>query len=468
MVRTFEILILLTLFLRLVGCLFPPTKRSRWVDLLSGLAVLLTVIHLVVEKYRWQMAPAYGLTLLLFLLSLTQLKRGGRAPDKQPSPRVFFIAGFLFRLLIFALVAALPILLPVFRLPEPMGPHPVGTTKLHLVDRARPETFTLAPDDHREFMVRVWYPARVESGARPAIYMENTPFIYSYMSLVRTHSYLDAPVSNAQFSYPVLIFSTGYIGLVEQNLTQMEELASHGYIVCGIDHTYNAIVTAFPGGRVVPVDSTIANDYMKGNSPALDTFAEHLRIWTGDTLFLLDELESIQTGEKESMFVGKLDMARLGILGVSFGGTTAVQVCSIDDRCRAGINLDGGLPRDYTGRAIDPPLKKPFMFIGSEGKTSQVRRALDVVENTAYGITIRGAGHLNFADVALYSPVLKFTKAFGGIDKPFGPIDGYRMVEIVNDYTLAFFDKHLKGEASLLLDRLSPDYPEVTIEMQNP
>jgi predicted dienelactone hydrolase len=461
MVRTFEVLILATLFLRLIGCSLPTVKRSRWIDLLPSLAVLLTVIHLVVEKYRWQMVPAYGVTLLLFLLSLLRIKRGGQPADKQPSRRVLVVIGFLFRLLIFAFVAALPILLPVFRLSEPTGPQPVGTTKLHLVDRTRPETFTPTPDDHRELMVQVWYPARVEPGARPAPLMEHMPFPFSYLSLVRTHAYLDAPVSDAHASYPVLIFSHGHVGFVEQNLTQMEELASYGYVVCSIAHTYHAIATVFPDGRVIPADSALANDFLKGNSPTQDVYAEHLRIWTDDTLFLINELESIQAGERESMFAGKLDMARLGIFGQSFGGVTAVQVCAIDGRCQAGITLDAGLPRDHTGRTIDSPLKQPFMFMLNEGMAHYMHTALDAVENTAYGVTVRGTTHFDFTDLFLYSPVLKFTKAFG-------PIDGYRMVKIVNDYALAFFDKHLRGEMSPLLDGPSADYPDVEFQSHVP
>jgi hypothetical protein len=461
MVRTFEILILATLFLRLVACSLPPIKRSRWVDLLPTLAILLIVIHLIVEKYRWQMVLAYGLTLLLFLPSLLRLKRGSRPPDKQPSRRLLVVIGFLFRLLIFAFVAALPMLLPVFRLPEPTGPHLLGTTKLHLVDRTRPETLTATPDDHRELMVQVWYPARVEPGARPAPLMEHMPFPFSYLSLVRTHAYLDVPVSDAQASYPVLIFSHGHVGFVEQNLTQMEDLASHGYVVCSIAHTYHTIATVFPDGRVVPADSALANSFLKGNSPAQDVYVEHLRVWTDDTLFLINELESIQAGERESMLVGKLDMARLGIFGQSFGGVTAVQVCAMDDRCQAGINLDAGLPRDYTGRATDSSLKQPFMFMLNEGMAHYMHTALGAVENTAYGVTVRGTTHFDFTDLFLYSPVLKFTKAFG-------PISGYRMVKIVNDYVLAFFDKHLKGEMSPLLDGPSADYPEVEFQSHVP
>ncbi len=458
--RAFEILILATLFVRLEGFCFPPIKRSRWIDWLPSLAVLLTVIHLVVEKYRWQMVPAYGLTFLLFLLSIPRLKQGDRPADERSSHWVWAIVGFLLRLLIFALVAALPILLPVFRLPEPTGPHQVGVTRLHLVDRARPETFTPNPEDHRELMVQVWYPAQVEPDARPAGYLD-VPFQFSHLSLVRTHSYLDAPVSNTRSSYPVLVFSHGYISLAEHSLTLMEELASHGYIVYSIAHPYHAISTVFPDGRVVSVDAALSNNFMKGNSSTQSKYAEHLRIWTDDTLFLMDELEDIQAGERESIFAGKLDMARLGVFGISFGGVTAVQVCAIDERCQAGINMDSGLPRDYTGVPIDSPLKQPFMFMKNEDRAHRMRAALGAVENTVYGIIIHGTMHLNFADLVLYSPVLKFTTSFG-------PIDGYRMVEILNAYTVAFFDKYFKGEMSPLLDGPSPDYPEVEFQLHVP
>jgi hypothetical protein len=291
--------------------------------------------------------------------------------------------------------------------------------------------------------------------------MEHMPFPFSHLSLVRTHAYLDAPVSNAQALYPVLIFSHGHVGFVEQNLTQMEELACHGYIVCSLAHTYHTIATIFPDGRVIPADSALANGFIKGSSPTQAVYAEHLRIWTDDTLFLISELERIQAGERESMFAGKLDMARLGIWGQSFGGVTAVQVCASDDRCQAGISLDAGLPRDYSGRTVDSRLTQPFMFTFNAGRVDYMYPALGAVENVAYGVTIRGTTHFDFTDLFLYSPVLKFTKAFG-------PIDGYRMVKIVNDYALAFFDKHLKGETSPLLDGPSPDYPDVEFRSHVP
>jgi len=423
--------------------------------------MLLTLIHLGLEKFRWQMLPAYGLTFFFFLLSLRRVEPGGRPSQKRPPLRLLLILGFVFRLLVFTLVAALPVLIPVFRLPEPTGPFPVGTAMLYLVDDSRPETLTPDPQDHRELMVRVWYPARVEPGARLAPLIEHAPPRFGHLSLVRTHACQDVPVSGARPSYPVLIFSHGHVGFIEQNLTQMEELASHGYIVFSMTHPYHTIETVFPDGRVVPADSVLANNFLKGVSPSREVYTEHLRIWTDDTRFLIDQLERFQAGKSKSPFVGRLDMARLGIFGHSFGGVTAVQGCSLDRRCRAGINLDAGLPGDYTGRAKDFRLDQPFMFMLNETAGYNRSSLFRGLENTVIVVIVRGTRHFDFTDLSLYSPVLKLTKAFS-------PVDGHRMVEIINSYTLAFFDRYLKGDSSPLLDGPSPDYPEVTIEMRDP
>ena len=78
----------------------------------------------------------------------------------------------------------------------------------------------------------------------------------------------------------------------------------------------------------------------------------------------------------ESLFAGKLDMTRLGIFGQSFGGITAVQVCSVDDRCQAGISLDGGLPS-----SLHSSFQKPFMFMLNESTTYYLSTNLRAIES---------------------------------------------------------------------------------------
>jgi dienelactone hydrolase len=459
--RVFEVLILVTLFVRFVGYSFPVIRKSHWIYFIPSLTMLLTIMHLVLEKFRLQMIPAYGLTLMLFLLSIRQLRRRGQLRKKELPNWVLISLGFLLRLSVFTVIAAFPIIIPVFHLPVPTGPYQIGITNLYLIDNTRAEIFTPDPKDHREIMVRIWYPAHIILGSKVAPLMYYPPFQLSHLSLVKTHAYQDAPVSNTQSTFPVLIFSHGHVGFMEQNLTLMEELASRGYIVCSIAHTYHAIVTVFPDGRVVVADSTLANDFLLGKSPPPAINVEHLRVWTEDTRFVIDELERIQGVERKSLLARKLDMKRLGIFGQSFGGVTAVKVCTLDNRCQAGISLDAGLPSDYTGSKTDSILKQPFMFMLNEVAGNNMSDILGQLKNTAYDIKVQGATHLDFTDLYLYSPVLKFAQVLG-------PINGDRMVKIINAYSVAFWDEYLKGEISHLLDGPSPDYPEVTIKVTKP
>ncbi|MCK4233388.1 hypothetical protein KAX75_03110, partial [candidate division WOR-3 bacterium] len=80
-------------------------------------------------------------------------------------------------------------------------------------------------------------------------------------------------------------------------------------------------------------------------------------------------------------------------------------------------------------------------------------------ENTAYIILIKDTRHLNYSDLSLpgFSDILNMP------DGSLGKIDGLRCLKVQNDYILAFFNKHLRGDDSGLLDGPSVDYPEVDI-----
>ena len=63
----------------------------------------------------------------------------------------------------------------------------------------------------------------------------------------------DAAVADEQPAYPVLVLSPSvFPPLLLAAIA--EELASHGYVVAGVNHTYETAVTVFADGRVVPVN----------------------------------------------------------------------------------------------------------------------------------------------------------------------------------------------------------------------
>jgi hypothetical protein len=65
--------------------------------------------------------------------------------------------------------------------------------------------------------------------------------------------------------------------------------------------------------------------------------------------------------------------------------------------------------------------------------------------------------HVNFTDVPAWSPVTSLV----GLT---GPIDGQRGFDILNAYSVAFFDHELKGQSAPLLERPAEEYPEVRFE----
>ncbi len=376
--------------------------------------------------------------------------------------------------------------------PKPTGSYAVGSTRFSLVDTARPETFTEDPNDHRELLIRVWYPAKPAPGAQPepfwgretqeiatrmVEYLRQPKGAFDDLARTPSHAYADAPLAKSRSPYPVLVFSHGYIpGLLSQNTAQMEELASHGYVVLSIGHTYETLANIFPDGRVVPCSQARLAAFAQGAGKTRELNAkyaaatdpaeketmlrriiaewtvldESLRIWTADTRFVLDELERMNAGKRKSIFAGKLDLKRVGVFGMSFGGVTAGQVCAVDQRCKAGINLDG---MQY-GDLIDRPMERPFMFMHSEDAGNINRLFFERAKNAAYYVTVKGSKHFNYSDFSLFSP--EYKKA--GL---LGPIEGARMERIISDYVLAFFDKYLKGKDAPLLKGPPAHYSEV-------
>jgi len=145
-------------------------------------------------------------------------------------------------------------------LPEPTGRCPVGTTSLWLRDTSRPDPWA-AGVNARELMVSLWYPATPSDGRR-AWYMTPaeselqltsrgiTGVPPGVLSTTRTNAVSDAKPAGLQRALPLVVLSPGFTNSRSALTALAEDLASHGYVVAGIDHTYESFATAFPDGRV--------------------------------------------------------------------------------------------------------------------------------------------------------------------------------------------------------------------------
>jgi predicted dienelactone hydrolase len=499
--RIFEILTMASLLLTFIGYLLPRSKRPRWMAFLPGLALLLVLLHLITEGCRWQMVPAYALTALTFLATVRDIMSGADAQAKTPSRgrRALGVVAIISGLLVLAIAVALSVLFPVFRLPEPTGEYAIGVRDLYFTDKGRPETFTPDPNDYREVAAQVWYPAELNDGETPRRYMEPdatrrlaffgswSRFLLSYLPLVRTHSYPNAAFGQSNQPFPVLLFNHADSAWTTVNTVLMEELASHGYVVVSVGHAYDSAFFVKPGGVIEAFDpqnvkyrlrmqeafgprvESIKSRITSARTPREQATQyrhlvqhaprnqESVRTWAADVSFVMDQLEEMN--QDGGAFAGQLDLERIGVLGHSFGGAASGQVCVTDERCSAGINMDGF----QYGDMIERGLTKPFMFMTSDWPTLDEDNLINVFyersESSAYWVFIKGSTHDFLTDIAVW----------GGLwGEAGGETDGTRCLRIVSRYALAFFDRHLKGEDNPLLDGPSSDYPEVVFSSRHP
>src|SRR5512143_1911167 len=413
--RLLEIVILLLSLIALIANYLPARQQMRWLKFLSAMIIIVTLVHLVVEQYRWQMILSYGLTVVLFLLSLPSLlKSTERSRRHGALSSVAGVFGFAWWLI----AAALPIyLMPVPQLPAPPGPYQIGSVVFDWTDTSRPETYTPDPGDKRELMVQFWYPAQPAADAKTIPVIDHVEVAYpalakvigfpafalDHLRLVRTHSYADAPIRADGAPYPVIIYSTGYTGYRTAAFNQMEALASSGYIVASIDHPFGSAFTVFSDGHVA---LNYPDVLPSGDLPATTALES---TYVADERFVLDQLQRLNAGELDVRFAGKLDLQRIGLTGHSTGAGAIVWTCHIDTRCKAALAQDGWyepIPSDV----LSTPLHHPIMLMQSETTMWQrdnLKRLADLYQTAradAYQLKLTGVQHLDFSDYPLFGP----------------------------------------------------------------
>src|ERR1700722_10135400 len=344
-------------------------------------------------------------------------------------------------------------------LPGPTGPGPVGITSLWLTDTSRPDPW--APGvTARGLMVSLWYPATSSAGRR-AQYMTPgeselqltsrgiTGVPADVLSKVRTNAAVDATPAGHQRSLPLVVLSPGFTSPRSTLTALAEDLASHGYVVAGIDHTYESFATAFPDGRVT---TCLAREARRRGSGSQEKVAAGR---AADVSFVLSEL----TGARPAWpAAGLIDPSRIAMAGHSAGGAAAIAAMLADPRIRAGIDMDGSTYAPIP----DAGVARPFLFLGKQsnytpgsgGAVTTWERDWRLLTGWKRWLLVAGAVHASFTDPALLADQV-------GIDTG-AALPGARSLDITRAYVRACFDQHLRSKPQALLDQPSPRYPEVT------
>lgn len=334
---------------------------------------------------------------------------------------------------------------PAPQLPAPTGAAPVGVRTIALVDRTRSDPFAARRDGRaprRALVVSLWYPARPSRAplARyaprrvlPALVADSG--VSPAASRLRTHARTDAPIAPGR--HPLLLFSPGYAisRLGYQQLA--EELASHGYLVAAVDHTYESPAVELPGGRLVRRSLT------KRDAPraiVLDTRVADVRF----------ALRTLQRTERDHV-----DPRRIGVFGHSLGGATAANVMLRERGVRAGADLDGSIFGPVTRRGLD----RPFLLFRANAA------AVHDPSLTTFHARLTGARpivdlptarHLSFGDLG----VVARPAPAGVRRRVLGTIDPLRAVAVQRAVLTAFFDQALGRAPSAPL----PAFPEAVVQ----
>jgi hypothetical protein len=123
---------------------------------------------------------------------------------------------------------------------------------------------------------------------------------------------------------------------------QLEELASHGYIVVGLEHPYDAALIIRPNHRLISFVDQSPQESGPPTIAGLQADLKEVVRWHADTRFALDQIESLSV-KKGSIFFEHLDRSRIGAFGHSLGGKAAARLCQTDPRLGACLNEDGEL-----------------------------------------------------------------------------------------------------------------------------
>ncbi|WP_026527657.1 alpha/beta hydrolase family protein [Butyrivibrio sp. VCD2006] len=330
------------------------------------------------------------------------------------------------------------------------GKYEVAQKEAILIDSSRVETFE-TDGSYREVPVHFYYP----------------------------ENYINENGEESMHTLPLIVFSHGAFGYYQSNTSTYMELASNGYVVVSLDHPYHSFYTKDSDGKLITVDQTFVQTAMSvGNDPdahyteeeIYEVTSEWMKLRMDDMNFVVDTLKEGASGNygdswcfasgKEAEIkeaVSLIDTSKIGLIGHSLGGATAVTVGRRED-VGAVVDLDGtmlgeeigvenGMPVINEERYTTPLLcitNEPHHLEAAEAGKLSYSYANNVILNNAdegFETYVAGSEHMDYTDLPLFSPFLAGLLGKGSVDS------GY-CIDITNSLVRDFFNCYLKGEGT--------------------
>ncbi len=393
------------------------------------LMILLVLLQVIKLSFRWYLLYFVllieAIRAVIYFIKLRKNKIKLEKPYKLSKTiftairRIIFVTFLLFLAIMFPQFKDLPI----------TGEYAVATKVFTIEDTNRIEPYS-KKNENRKVTLQLWYPE----------------------------------VDNHTEKFPLLIFSHGSFGFKGSNLSTFMELASNGYVVLSIDHTYYSFFTRQTDGNMVIVDQTFLNDVMAVQNDDYDddiTYKltkEWLDTRLKDMNLVIDFVMDNTVNNREDTVFQLIDTDKIGVFGHSIGGACAAQLGRIRDDIDAVVVVDGtllGEELEFNNNQLvlnNEPYPIPILDIFNEEHYKEALEDKDIYPNMVMAhnaidcrqIVFKDAGHLNFTDLPLFSPFLASLLGTGEIDSRY-------CIETMNQVILSYFDHYLKGSNNLIL-----------------
>ena len=387
--------------------------------------VMANILQIIEWSFRY-----YLLGVLLLILAIKGIVDLVIRKDEKTFKLHHVIFNSIGITLLFFVVISPAMIFPQQRPIQPTGDFLIVTSNFTYADSNRLETYT-DTREKRKLAVQFWFP------------------------------------DDAREQYPLIVFSHGSLGVRTSNLTLYRELASHGYVVASIDHTYQCFFTTHDNGKTIILNMNYSRelqgeDARKNRQQSFELYQKWMNIRMGDIDFVMDTIISEAKKNKTDLVFQLIDTEKIGVMGHSLGGSAALGIGRTRDDVLAVISLEAPFMYDiidvedgeflFTKEKYPVPVLNVYSDSLWEIMSDRPQYAMNYSlltdsEETTHNKHISGIGHLSLTDFALTSPIL--TRM---IDGQKSTIDRVESVNLINEMSLAFFDHYLKEEGQFSSD----------------
>ncbi|EGU89192.1 hypothetical protein FOPG_16133 [Fusarium oxysporum f. sp. conglutinans race 2 54008] len=337
--------------------------------------------------------------------------------------------------------------------PPPPGPFDVAVKNFELIDTNRIDTFAPKPNTKRRIMVSAYLPIDAQYGCKdevvpyaPALTAKAYGKVAGTLGLpeniVKDFEMKVCNISSVKpkrfhkpkKEYPVALFSPGYQGSRLVYGAMARSLASLGYIILTVDHTYEAFVVEFPDGTAATAAEFPDN---------MNSTYRQLEVRTKDESFVISQLRNQTLVEQVfGDFPGTFDPYKVAVYGHSFGGSTAAVTAQRDRRVIGGLNFDGPM----YGSVVEEGLKcTPYILVGTNMTAPDPvpgwNAFYDKIGAAKMEMVVKHTRHYAFTDVPLLLTEFKIpAKSEAMVHEVFGTLGGRKVEKAANEIMVGFLD----------------------------